>query len=44
VGAGISAEANRVTTVDPRLEVGAAETSIEVNGESSEVLVKDSPE
>jgi hypothetical protein len=35
--------ANRVTTLDPRLDVGAAETRIEVNGESSEMLVKDSP-
>ncbi|HKE22334.1 MAG TPA: carboxypeptidase regulatory-like domain-containing protein [Bryobacteraceae bacterium] len=43
VAAGIAVEANRVTTVDPRLEVGAAETRIEVNGESSEMLVKDSP-
>src|SRR5215472_17357295 len=43
VGAGITVEANRVTTFDPRLEVGAAETRIEVNGESSEMLVKDSP-
>ena len=36
-------EANRVTTFDPRLEVGAAETRIEVSAESSEVLIKDSP-
>ena len=43
VGAGIKVEANRVTTLDPRLDVGAAETRIEVNGESSEMLVKDSP-
>jgi Carboxypeptidase regulatory-like domain len=43
VGAGITIEANRVTTFDPRLEVGAAETRIEVSGESSELLVKDSP-
>jgi hypothetical protein len=43
VGAGINVEANRVTTFDPRLDVGAAETRIEVNGESSEMLVKDSP-
>jgi hypothetical protein len=43
VGTGINVEANRVTTFDPRLEVGAAETRIEVSGESSEVLVKDSP-
>jgi hypothetical protein len=43
VAAGIVVEANRVTTVDPRLEVGASETRIEVNGESSEMLVKDSP-
>src|SRR5262249_44101308 len=33
-GLSITVEANRVTTVDPRLEVGAAETKIEVNGES----------
>jgi hypothetical protein len=42
-GAGITVEANRTTTFDPRLEVGAAETRIEVNGDSSEMLVKDSP-
>jgi hypothetical protein len=36
-------EANRVTTVDPRLEVGTPENSIEVSAESSELLVKDSP-
>src|SRR5258708_40242984 len=29
--------------VDPRLEVGAAESSIEVNGEASDMLVRDSP-
>src|SRR2546430_10569910 len=40
---GISVEANRVTTYDPRLEVGAAETAIEVSGESSDLLIKDSP-
>jgi hypothetical protein len=39
----INVEANRVTTVDPRLEVGAAETRIEVSGESSDILTKDSP-
>jgi hypothetical protein len=43
LGTGINVEANRVVTFDPRLEVGTAETSIEVNGESSEQLVKDSP-
>jgi hypothetical protein len=43
LGTGIPVEANRATTVDPRLEVGAAEARIEVNGESSEILVKDSP-
>jgi hypothetical protein len=36
-------EANRTTTVNPRLEVGAAETRIEVSAGSSEMLVKDSP-
>ena len=43
VEAGIRVQANRVTTVDPLLELGAAETRIEVNGQSSELLVKDSP-
>ena len=40
---GVGAEANRVTTVDPHLEIGATETRIEVSGESSEILIKDSP-
>ncbi len=43
LGSGIGVEANRVTTLDPRLEVGAAETRIEVSAESSEILIKDSP-
>jgi hypothetical protein len=43
VAAGIHVEANRVTTFDPRLELGTAEARIEVNGESSELLTKDSP-
>ena len=42
-GTGITVEANRTTTLDPRLDVGGAETRIEVNGGSSEMLVKDSP-
>src|SRR5690348_11905504 len=41
--AGIKVDANRTTTFDPRLEVGAAETKIEVSAQSSEMLVKDSP-
>ncbi len=40
---GVGVEANRVTTVDPKLEVGPAESSIEVKGESAGVLNKDSP-
>lgn len=40
---GILVEANRVITIDPKLELGATETKIEVNGESSDVLTKDSP-
>src|SRR5216684_4340527 len=40
---GVSVEANRVTTFDPRLEVGASETAIEVSAESSELLVRDGP-
>ncbi len=43
VGTKIGVEANRATTLDPRLEVGAAETRIEVSAESSEILIKDSP-
>src|SRR5215472_16477167 len=43
VATGIGVEANRATTVDPKLEVGAAETKVEVTEESSELLVKDSP-
>jgi outer membrane receptor protein involved in Fe transport len=43
IGAGINVEANRATTVDPKLELGAADTRIEVNEESSDILVKDSP-
>ena len=43
LGTAINVEANRVTTFDPHLEVGAAETRIEVSGEASDVLIKDSP-
>src|SRR5215510_6842001 len=39
----VGVEANRATTIDPTLEVGAAESRIEVSGESSEILIKDSP-
>src|SRR5262245_35008464 len=39
----VGVEANRATTIDPTLEVGAAETTVEVNGEASEILIKDSP-
>lgn len=39
----VGVEANRATTIDPTLEVGPAETRIEVSGESSEILIKDSP-
>jgi hypothetical protein len=42
-GSGIHVEANRATTLDPRLELGAADTRIEVNDESSDLLIKDSP-
>jgi hypothetical protein len=43
LGAGIKVEANRATTVDPKLEVGAMETRVEVSERSSEILVKDGP-
>ncbi len=36
-------EANRATTMDVRLEVGAVETVIAVNAESAALLVKDAP-
>ena len=40
---GIAVQANRATPIDPKLEVGATPTQIEVNGESSELLTKDGP-
>jgi hypothetical protein len=43
VGTEINVEANRTTTIDPRLELGAAEARIEVSTESSEILTRDSP-
>jgi hypothetical protein len=43
VGLHVRVEANRVVTLDPLLELGAAESQIEVSAESSEVLIKDSP-
>jgi hypothetical protein len=43
VSTGITVEANRVATVDPRLVLGAAETRIEVRGDAGEVLIKDGP-
>jgi hypothetical protein len=43
LGTGINVEANRATTLDLRLQLGGAETRIEVKDESSELLVKDSP-
>src|SRR5215469_1511227 len=43
LGARVNVEANRATTFDPKLDIGAAEATIEVNAESSDVLIKDSP-
>src|SRR5215510_15135273 len=40
---GINVQANRVTTLNPSLDVGTAETKVDVSAESSELLVKDSP-
>ncbi|HKE22109.1 MAG TPA: TonB-dependent receptor, partial [Bryobacteraceae bacterium] len=40
---GVGVQANRTTTVDPTLELGATEIQVEVNGESSELLTRDSP-
>ena len=42
-GPGITVEANRTITIDPKLELGATETTVEVNEEASGILVKDSP-
>lgn len=39
----IGVEANRATTLDAKLEVGGLAATIEVNGESSDSLIKDSP-
>ena len=43
VGTEINVEANRTATVDPRLELGVAEATIEVSTASSEILTRDSP-
>ena len=43
VAAGVGVQANRTTTIDARLELGASESQVEVNSESSELLTKDSP-
>jgi hypothetical protein len=40
---GINVAANRVTTFDPNLELGTAETRVEVTSEASDILIKDSP-
>src|SRR5215510_16523617 len=40
---GINVQANRVTTLNPSLDVGTAETKVDVSAESCELLVKDSP-
>src|SRR5262245_66549927 len=43
VGTDINVEANRTTTVDPRLQLRAAEARIEVRSESRGILTRDSP-
>lgn len=40
---GLRVEANRVTTVDPHLQIGTAEITVQVSGESAEILTRDSP-
>src|SRR5262249_49499820 len=42
LGKAIIVGANRVTTVDPRLELGMADATVEVTSESSDILMKDS--
>ncbi|MCI0423325.1 MAG: carboxypeptidase-like regulatory domain-containing protein, partial [Acidobacteria bacterium] len=39
----VQVNANRVTTIDLRLEVGTAETVIQVSAESEDLLAKDGP-
>src|SRR5712692_697925 len=36
-------EANRTTTVDAKLAIGAVDTVVEVNAETADLLVKDAP-
>jgi hypothetical protein len=43
IGTQINVDANRTITLNPRLELGATEDRIEVSGEASEILIKDSP-
>src|SRR5262245_59272804 len=39
----IRVNANRISTIDARLEVGATETSIHVSAEAVELVIKDAP-
>jgi hypothetical protein len=39
----IAVEANRTTTIDPRLEVGDASTRVNVSAETSDLLTRDAP-
>jgi hypothetical protein len=39
----VRVDANRTTTIDATLEIGTAETVLEVTAEAAELLVKDSP-
>jgi outer membrane receptor protein involved in Fe transport len=40
---GIGVQANRVTTVNLKLSLGTAETTVEVNGASADLLIRDGP-
>jgi hypothetical protein len=39
----VGVEANRTTSIDVRLELGAVESQVTVSGESEELLVRDAP-
>src|SRR5436305_4606227 len=40
---GVGVAANRTTTIDPRLELGAETTAVQVNAEAESLTVRDGP-
>ncbi|MBI1788760.1 MAG: carboxypeptidase regulatory-like domain-containing protein [Acidobacteria bacterium] len=43
VATGVGVQANLTTTIDPRLELGAAEVAVQVSADGEAVMVRDSP-